>query len=131
MESPNCDVEQIHLTKKMKAKLLCKDENFEILALNSEAQVVLDDDKTIWNWNVKPVKYGMGVLELILSVAIAVEGIGYEMKDLETYRKDINIKVNAIYSTKQFFIVNWQWIIGLICGSGLLFSILKQVGVFK
>jgi hypothetical protein len=120
------NIDQIHITKKMKAKLTSKDLSFEITPLNSETQVILDDDKTVWNWDIKPVKHGLGVLELVLSAAIAVEDMGFEMKDFETYRRDVFVKVNRIYSTKKFMADNWQWAVGLVVGSGVAFQLLKE-----
>lgn len=122
-------VERLHVAKKMSAKLICKTGKFEIISLNRDVQPVLDLDITTWKWDVKPLRSGRGSLELILSVAIAVKGMGIEMKDLETYRKDVAIKINPAYSTKLFFNNNWQWLVGLLVGSGTLFSVLKAVGI--
>ncbi|WP_143014279.1 hypothetical protein [Mucilaginibacter pineti] len=121
--------EEIHLSKKMKAKLLSTDGFFEIISLNSETQVVLNNDKTSWNWDVKPLKSGNSVLELVLSVAINVKGIGLEMKDLDTYSKKVLIHVNPVYTVKHFLTKNYQWIIGTVCGSGILFALLKAFKV--
>jgi hypothetical protein len=123
-------IELIYIAKRVTAKLIA-DDKFEIKSLSSETQVVLDDDKTIWNWDVKPVKSGVGSLSLVVTALIQNEGNGFETKDVETLRKEIKVKVNHNYTFKTFLKTNWQWLVGLLFGSGVIIAVLKALGLIK
>jgi hypothetical protein len=128
--NPEVPIEEINITRKVEVKLNA-DDKFAVTPLSRSTQIILDNDKTTWNWDVMPVKKGIGNLELVVSAAISTKEFGYEMKDIETFRKPITIKVNPSYSIKNFLSKNWQWIAGTAIGSGTIFSVLKALGVIK
>ncbi|MDN3551255.1 hypothetical protein [Mucilaginibacter aquaedulcis] len=122
-------VEELRITKLMKAFLLDQDGKFEIISANNPDQIILENDETSWKWYIKPIKSGHASLELIVSAYLNADGLGLTMKDIESFKKTIIVHINPLYSTNQFLLKNWQWIIGTICGSGIFFTILKLTHV--
>jgi hypothetical protein len=45
--------------------------------------------------------------------------------DIPLFEKEINVNVNVAYGIKTFFAENWQWLIGSVLGTGVLWTILK------
>jgi len=123
-------IEDLRVTKKMEAKLIAEDK-FQTTTLSTPIQIVMDDDITIWNWELIPLKSGEGSLTLLVSASVSVEGIGSEMIDIYTGKRVVKIKENIKFTINKFLLANWQWIVGLVGGSGVTFSILKALGTSK
>ena len=111
-------IEEIKVGTFMTARL--KGDSFNIEPLSDESQLVSGDGFTQWEWNVTPLKSGLYKLYLSVAVRIKIAGIGEEKKDYPVFEKEINVKVNPIYSVKKFIKSYWQWIITTIIGSGII-----------
>ena len=120
------DINEVKVGKTMTVKLIGDD--FEIFSKNTESQLILDDKKTTWHWEVKPLKYGNKKLELIVTVKIKVQGKD-ETYDYPIFIKEVYVKINRVYIANKFWEKNWQWILSTIVGSGVLVVILKALGV--
>jgi hypothetical protein len=94
--------------------------NFEIISLSHEEQLVSSSAVTQWDWDVTPLKSGEQKLELTVTVRIVVANHGVEKKDYPVFERQIKVKINPVYSIKNFLKVNWQWIISTIIGSGII-----------
>ena len=105
-------IEELKVGDVMKANL--RGSSFQIKTLSSKAQVVPDDDFAHWTWKVTPVKRGPQSLKLLVSVQIKVQGASDTVRDLPVYERDIEVKINPVYSTKVFVGTNWKWISGTI-----------------
>lgn len=107
-------------------------EDFSILELNSTEQIIdiHSDIPTVWNWRVKPLKYGIKAIELLVSMKVNLDNYGTRTKDLPIYKRKIEVKVNRAYTFKIFLEKNWQWIVGTVIGSGVLWQIIKAFKVF-
>lgn len=97
----------IRVSDRMQARLT--GQNFEILAITPEEQVVSRSGVTEWKWDVKPVNEGTQSLHLTLSAKLIVEGKD-TWKAIDTFDKKIEVKVTLAYKTKAFIQKNWQWL---------------------
>lgn len=106
-------------------------EDFIISELNSTEQIIDLNipNPTVWNWRIQPLKYGNKIIELIVSIKINLDEYGVRTKDLPIYKRKINVKVNTIYNLTTFLKKNWQWIIGTIIGSGVVWKILEALKI--
>ena len=120
--------DKIKVGKKMSLKLMGID--FEITSKNSETQLILNDRKTNWNWDVKPLKKGIKKIELIITVKLNFEGRD-EVYDYPINIKSVLVKVNRAYQVNQFWSKNWQWLISTLIGSGIILVILKILGIIR
>lgn len=91
----------------MKVRLSGND--FDIITLHEEGQIVSKDDYTEWAWDVMPLKAGIKALHLLISVRIQMS-LREEKKDFPIIDKDVKVNVNPIYTTKRFIKNNWKWI---------------------
>jgi hypothetical protein len=97
----------IHVSNRMQARLT--GQNFEILAITPEEQVVSRSGITEWKWDIKPVKTGTQSLHLTLSAKLIVEGKD-TWKAIDTFDKEIKVTVTLAYKAKAFIRKNWQWL---------------------
>ena len=116
------DFYEVRIGEVMKLKLLGN--AFEITEINNDAQSIINNATTDWSWNVKPLKRGNQQLILLVSIQLNSPKSGQSYVDFPVFEKTIKVKVNRIRLMKDFFIKNWQWLLGLIVGSGLLWKIL-------
>ena len=122
-------IEQIEVTNEMSARLFGRD--FEITAYNNELQAILPHKKTRWQWEVKPTKHGDKQIRLVISAKIKNEPSGFQQYDFAPIMKVVLVKVKRVYLIKKFFKANWQWLVNLVAGTGLTFSLLKAFGVIQ
>jgi hypothetical protein len=99
-------------------------EAFNISFINNEVQKIFKNDVTQWQWDIIPQKGGMQTLMLLASVYVKT-GTETHLKDIPVIERAIRVEINPRYHVKQFFIKNWQWLIGTIIGSGILWEVLK------
>ncbi len=97
---------KVHLTR----------DNFDIKALSEEEQIVLSEGFTQWEYDVTPLKDGAQKLRIDVIVRIIISNVGEQKRDYGVYEKQINVKVNPVYSTRTFMENNWQWILTTIIG---------------
>jgi hypothetical protein len=101
----------------MSARLTGTD--FEIIPLKTEEQIRTSDDLYLsWVWEVTPQKAGEQRLTLFLSVVVNAEGMG-DKTHSTTEVRTVEVTSNPIYSVRQFFGTNWEWV-----ATGLLFPAL-------
>ena len=121
-------IEEIKVNTLMGVRLNGDKVNFDIKALSHEEQIVTGDGFTQWDWDVTPLK--SGIQRLLLSVTIRIKIPNYygeERKDYPVFERPIKVKVNPIYSLKNFIKSYWQWIVSTIIGSGIIGWIIKRI----
>jgi len=92
--------------------------SFEINPLKAEEQIRTSDDLYLsWIWEVTPQKSGEHTLTLFLSVVVNAEGMGEKTHTTSEVRT-VQVRANPIYSLRQFFGTNWEWV-----ATGLLFPV--------
>jgi hypothetical protein len=121
-------ITEIALNKRLKMKLTGAD--FDIKSFNSDTQVVLPDRKTTWQWEVEPLKSGVKSLYLVATITLVLDNRD-EVYDYPVYSKDIMVTVDKLHSLKTFWNKYWDKILGIIFGSGIVWAILKALGVTK
>lgn len=83
---------------------------FEIVPLTEEEQIRTSDDLYLsWIWEVTPQKAGEQRLTLYLSVVVNAEGMGDKTHTTDEVRS-VQVRSNPIYSARQFFGTNWEWV---------------------
>lgn len=83
---------------------------FEIVPLTAEEQIRTSDDLYLsWIWEVTPQKAGEQRLTLYLSVVVNAEGMGDKTHTTDEVRS-VQVQSNPIYSARQFFGTNWEWV---------------------
>jgi hypothetical protein len=102
--------EQIKVGSLMTVKL--HGDNFEIKPITNEEQVVTKTGFTEWSWDVLPLKSGKQNLSLVVSVRLKIPNFGEEKKDYPVFDKQINVKVNFLYTAMLFLKNNWQFFAG-------------------
>jgi hypothetical protein len=117
------EVQQIDISDFMKCSLT--GECFLIQPLHTEEQIILQDQPTIWRWNVTPLKQGLQELVLVASRKIQA-GEQFAFHDEPVYTRYIQVNVDYGIETKNFVVKNWQWIVGTLVGSGVLWQILRK-----
>lgn len=116
--------EKIRVGTFMKVRLM--GDNFDIRTLSDEEQLVAGEGFTEWAWDVVPLKYGIQLLLLTVTVRIKIPNYCEERKDYPVFERKIRVKVNLIYSTKEFVRKNWQFIAGTIFSSGIIGWIIRK-----
>jgi len=101
------EVENIRVSQFMLANL--RGDDFKIEALGNEEQIIEDNDFTQWDWKVVPLKGGNRKLWAI-TIQVKVEN-GQALKTLPVKVKEISVKINPVYSTSNFVVQHWQWLI--------------------
>lgn len=114
-------VESIKVSSVMQVDLTGSKFNIKPLFSNKE-KLVTDTSSTTWRWKITPKK--VGYQRLTLTVMVNIEIPGYEDEILpyeyKVFDKDITVKVNTIYSVKEFLKTNWRWvIITIACFKGI------------
>ena len=83
---------------------------FEIVPLTAEEQIRTSDDLYLnWIWEVTPQKAGEQRLTLYLSVVVNADGMGDKTHTTNEVRS-VQVKSNPLYSVRQFFGTNWEWV---------------------
>ncbi len=87
-----------------------KEEDFKITKMNDEEQAVTESSFTQWTWTVLPIKSGEQTLHLTITY-VAKIGSFTATKGHPSVIKSINVKVNPIYSLREFIGNYWQWVL--------------------
>jgi hypothetical protein len=117
-------IEEIRVGTFMKVRLTGN--NFDIKSLSHEDQPVTGEGFTQWDWDVVPLKSGNQSLLLSVTVRIKIPNDGEETKDYPVFEREIKVKVNLIYSTKNFIKSYWQWIVSAIIASGIIGWVIRK-----
>ena len=118
-------IEEIKVDTYMRACL--SGENFDIDDLSSEEQIIPPDGEyTEWVWNVKPLKSGIQILTLIVTIRMQIPDHGEEKWDLPALEEEVTVKVNPIYTIREFFGDNWQWVVTTVISSSIIGWFMKK-----
>jgi len=85
-------------------------DDFEILPLNAEQQIITENTFTQWAWDVRPLKSGQRSLHLSVTVRVIIPDVGEEAKDHPVIDRVINVKINPIYSAGKLLQSQWKWL---------------------
>lgn len=100
--------EQLKISELMKVRLSGND--FNIISLNEEEQIIEKTGFTEWAWDITPKDSGKKVLHLHVTLRIRLP-FGEERKDHPVLDREIVVKVNPVYSVKVFLVSHWKWIV--------------------
>lgn len=100
--------EQLKISELVKVRLSGND--FNIIKLNEEEQIIENTGFTEWAWDVTPKKSGKKTLHLHVTLRIRLP-FGEERKDHPVLDREIVVKVNPTYSVKIFFVSYWKWVV--------------------
>ncbi|MEH0156531.1 hypothetical protein V6R21_20450 [Limibacter armeniacum] len=128
IESDNASkdfIEPVLIAKKTSVSL--KGEGFEISNLyDIDVMLTLSGLVHVWEWDVKPVK--KGELELRLHFILQIDYNGKtEMLEVPYVSRLVEVKENVPYRICSFILIHWKWVLSLIFGSGVLFSVIKNI----
>jgi len=101
--------------------------NFDIDDLSSEEQIIPPDEEyTEWVWNARPLKSGIQILTLIVTIRMQIPDHGEEKWDLPALEEEVTVKVNPIYTIREFFGDNWQWVVTTVISSSIIGWFVKK-----
>lgn len=110
----NYEINDIKVSPLMKVKLTGGDGKFQIVEISDDEQIVIDNYYTQWVWDVTPLKSGHANLSLVVSFKINVPNQVDRYQDYILFDKQINVKVNPLFSLSSFLTNYWQWVFGTI-----------------
>ena len=110
-------------TRKMKVALVS--EKFERVDLSTPEQQIPDFGFAEWRWLVTPLKAGTHSLRVQATLCLESEA-GVSYRDLPPWPHEIRVKRNVRYAMTKFWEKNWQWVIGLVIGNGMLLFVLGK-----
>lgn len=112
--------EPTKISPEMKMRLSSPD--FDITPLDSEEQVVLNEQATEWNWDIKPKRSGQ--LKLTFSASVVLNDVP---RDFVVKEAVIAVQVDPVEETAGFVKDNWQWLIATLTAvGGSLWAWLKK-----
>jgi hypothetical protein len=110
-------------------KCVLKGDAFIMESLNTDTQGLLEQLKTGWQWKVQPIKRGRQSLHLIVSLQLKVNS-QVVLKDIPIFERYVIVQAHIPKQVKTFMQKNWQWLVGTVIGTGILWQVLKTF-VFK
>lgn len=114
----------------MKVRLSGTDNFFQITSKSSEEQKVNKTGFTIWEWDVIPLHRGLPNLN-IKAIVVYETKHGAVNYDIKVFDETIPVKINVIYTAKEFIQNNWGKIIPIIISSGIIGWALKRFRIFR
>lgn len=105
----------------VEVQLIADPDEFKVRDVTPKNQAISSKRPTIWQWDVKPLKFGKHKVTLLATVNLHISNIK-EPKPITfvVFDETIPVEVNYQYSTTEFLEKNWKEVIGLIFGSGSL-----------
>ena len=100
--------EEMIINELMKVRL--SGDDFSIIPLNEEEQIIAAKGFTEWAWNVTPTRSGEKTLHLHITLRLKMDHTE-EKKDHPVLDREIVVKVNLVYSIKSFILKYWKWIV--------------------
>ena len=117
------DIKEITIANQVKVTLV--GEKFNILSLNNSNQkLVTDNQPSEWNWDVTPKSSGIQKLIVIVSTIINIPNEGNTEQEIKLSEETVKVLVNIPYSTVYIIKTYWQWVIGLLAGTGVLWKVI-------
>ena len=102
---------EIRVADQMSAVL--ESSGFKIIELTKEIQAISFEEITDWKWEITPSKPGEQTLYLTISAILFVNGERTPRK-IESFKKEIYIKVTFIQKLGFFIKDKWEWLWGVI-----------------
>lgn len=102
-----------------KMDLIVDESAFKKLVIQDGAQFISDQTPGLWIWDVKPLKSGNQKITINATINLKVSTITHP-QPVQLFEDTRNVKVNFIYSTREFIFTNWKEVIALVFGSGSL-----------
>jgi len=117
------DIKEIKIVNQVKVTLL--GEKFTIVSLNNSNQkLVTENQPSEWNWDVTPKSSGVQKLIFIVSTIVNIPGEGNTEQEIKLSEETVRVKVNIPYTTGHLIKTYWQWAIGLLVGTGVLWKVI-------
>ena len=115
-------IEDIKISKIVKVRLMSLAQDaFIILPIEHESQLVPNSVFTEWTWSVTPKMSGDQKLMFIITTQIDDVKTGEVLfKDLPVKTQDVYVQINPMSSFQTFLLTNYQWLVGVIIGSGFI-----------
>lgn len=99
----------IKVSEEIEAELTADPTAFKITPTTLTRQTIPHDEATRWKWDVTPLK--SGTQKLSLTINIIIDNNGKEQKrTVQTYEKDIYVKVSVTRRVAKVITNNWDWI---------------------
>lgn len=115
LDSSHFTKDSIKISSRVKMILIdpSGDDDFKIIPLSSEEQLVDDSSNTVWNWSIIPLRAGENNI-VIRASAKVLDRLGENYRDIQVFEKSISIQSSPFRNVKQFFFDNWQWLLSVI-----------------
>jgi hypothetical protein len=94
----------------MKVMLDADKDEFQITKYNNDEQAVSGRAFAQWDWDVLPIKSGNNDLHLTATISVRIPELGDKYYDLPVIDKTIKVEVDALFASKKFLEMNWQWL---------------------
>jgi len=107
------NVDRLEVSSLMRVTLVSDERDFAIKALSSLDQYLRAAQVARWDFDVRPLRAGLRVLRVLVSLRVKVEGKD-ELVDLPSYEREVHVRVAPLHSTAAFCGKNWQWIAGSV-----------------
>lgn len=108
LDTTNFVKQEIRIASRVKVLLLDETtDNFKIVPLNSDEQLVDDSTNTIWKWNVVPTEPGKNKLVVRVSVKV-LDKLGENYKDIPVFERTI-VVTSTLQKTVWHFLKEY-WI---------------------
>jgi Lon protease-like protein len=106
-------IDQLDVSRTMRVALLADENDFSIKALSNLDQYVRDAHIARWDFDATPLRSGERVLRILVTMRLKVEGKD-EVVDLESYEREVRVRVSPLHTAGQFLGKNWQWVAGSV-----------------
>jgi hypothetical protein len=94
-------------TRIVTARLIAPD--FDVTAVESAEQVLLDGTTTKWNWELQPKSAGKHIVMLTVDATVEINGRD-KTAHIRTFEEQVLIEVTAGQIISTFIANNWQWL---------------------
>lgn len=104
---PIKSAEQIKIAKIVSAKLNAPD--FTITSASSTEQAIIEDSKTEWIWNLRPLKPGLHPINLVIEAQVTVNN-KTTPHFIRTFDKQVMIEISTTQVITNWWAKYWQWV---------------------
>lgn len=108
--SGNYEIGDIKTAPLMKVKLICEGNKLQVVEVSDAEQIVIDNHYTQWVWDITPLKSGQAFISLIVSFKLSIPNQVDKYQDYVLFNKQINVKINPLFSLSSFIAKYWQWL---------------------
>lgn len=104
---PIKSAEEIKISKIVSAKLNAPD--FSITSASSTEQAIIEDSKTEWIWNLRPLKPGLHPINLVIEAQVTVNN-KTTPHFIRTFDKQVMIEISTTQLVSNWWNKYWQWV---------------------